>query len=287
MIKSENLSALPVGVLAVHIKRATKINIDKDKKELGDWNSLLLRIIVNDVSKESKIALIDINNKECKFDDLRHFFVKINPIKEDIKNEIKLELYAFGKIEIDKSRHYFCKLANRYINIIDLVRIMNVSEVFEMTDNKRLVALLDLELCFSYGRFGYGFSNQIDNTSESDKVKKLMVLQDKISYSSFLRWKPPNYRKIDDLDLMEIVTVSPYEILNLTEIVDNRKKLPFIYNIHNSQFQFFKKCINHSKTFNYFKSELNTNKSRYERLECLNSILNNRENYLNFYGEED
>ena len=64
---SEKLSTLPVGVLAVHIKRATKISIDNDKNELGDWNSLMLRIIVNDVSKESKISPID-GNMECKFD---------------------------------------------------------------------------------------------------------------------------------------------------------------------------------------------------------------------------
>jgi hypothetical protein len=280
-MKSGNLSTLPVGVLAVHIKRATKISIDNDKNELGDWSSLMLRIIVNDVSKESKISPIE-SNLECKFDDLRHFFVRINPIKENIKNEIKLELYAFGYTEIDPHHSYLCKLANRFINIIDLVRLMNVSEEFEMTDNKRLVALLDLELCFSYGNFGYGYSNQIDNTFEFYKINKLITLQDKLSFSTFLRFKPPNYRKIKETDVMETVTVSQPKIFNISENASEKSRnLPFIYEINSFEFPLFKNYMNERKCLNNVKNELNTFKSRYERLEYLNSLLNNRESYLN------
>jgi hypothetical protein len=278
--KLEKLIPSPFGVLAIHIKRASKINI-YDKEKLGDWRCLMLRIIINDVSKESKIAIIDYKN-ECKFDDLRHFLIKIHPFKEDIKNELKLELYAFGKVEVN-NEYYFRRLAYRYINIIDLVRFMNVCEEFEMTDNKRLVACFDIEFCFSFGRFGYGYSNQID-TSDPDKKNKMMVTQGKLAFSSFLRVKPPEYRKIDEPEVTEVVTVCPPKIIQFSQTVDNSKAtkiLPFIYNVGNSEFPLVYKYF-HGENQNYLKikNEFGTCRSRIERLEYLHLLLNNRERYM-------
>ena len=275
------LSALPVGVLSVHIKRASKISIDKDKESLGDWKSLLLRIIVDDVSKESKIATIDYNTNECKFDDLKHFLVKTYQIKEDIKNELKLELYSFGKIDENK---YLYRLAYRYINIIDLVRVMNVCESFEMTDNKRLVAMLDLEFCFSFGRLGYGYSNQIE-------VDKLADTKERISFSNFLRVEPPDYRKVEEFCIIEAVTINPPEIINFSQTIDAEtkfyKKFPVIYNVKSSEFPLLNEYFKESTYLNEAKNGLNVCKSRFERLEYLNLILSNRERYLDLVAYDD
>ena len=193
--KAEN-SSLSSGVLGVCIKRA--FNIDLSNVPSGSnsikWNYLIVKLQLNNIRRESKAFKIDFLKNECLFDDLKHLQVKVDTDKNNIKNQLMIELLLIG---YDTKNTEKCSktIGNHYINIVDLIRVGTIDTTFEMKHYFKTkcsyACMLNLEFSFAYGLFGYGYSNQLK------PIKDFYCFEtpaEFLAHSMFQRVEPPEFR---------------------------------------------------------------------------------------------
>ena len=83
----------------------------------------------------------------------------------------------------DDTKHYI--LAERHFYLIDIIRSSCIADSYKFKSIMReqlLLAEVDIEMCFGYGMFGYGYSNQLLNTGKP--------LTEGVARSVFIRADP-------------------------------------------------------------------------------------------------
>jgi len=121
------------------------------------------------------------SDEELLIDALVHFTCNINPLKESSENVFTIQIVGFSPL--DDTRHYI--LAERHFYLIDIIRSSCVADSYKFKSIMReqlLLAEADIEMCFGYGMFGYGYSNQLLNTGKP--------LTEGVARSVFIRADP-------------------------------------------------------------------------------------------------
>ena len=184
------------GVLGVSVNRA--FSIDLSNVSYGSnsikWSYMLVRFQLNNVRRESKAFKVDFIKQECLFNDMIHLQVEINRQKNDLQNQLKIELILIG-FDVKNLEKCTKTLAKHFINVVDLVRVCHLRKNFEMKGffkaKLRRICMLNIEFCFAYGQFGYGYSDQL-----KPKIDYYLFEspQEYLSHSMFQRIEPPTFR---------------------------------------------------------------------------------------------
>ncbi|XP_033124245.1 C2 calcium-dependent domain-containing protein 6-like isoform X2 [Anneissia japonica] len=123
--------------------------------------------------------------------------------RSDVKNDVRFDL-----VLVENSRVHRI-VGHKDIHLYDIIKSLYLANTYDIRYKNQIVAKLDLELCFAYGIFGFGFSHQLEN-----RQKKV---SDIVSHSLFFRVEPPDHRKQVKSNVITPMPVRHPEIINFTE----------------------------------------------------------------------
>ncbi|XP_069790213.1 uncharacterized protein [Narcine bancroftii] len=189
----------PVGCLAFHVKYCKDFtNTFVLKKRL----QLIIQIRVGCTVKCTMPHLIKHLQKVKKlkifipFEEVKYFIAQIPKRKSDERNKITVELLG-----IDQFSEGQRLLGQTCLHLIDIVEKGSVTETYELGIKNLPVCNLSMSIDFSYGYFGYGYSNQLKPVE-----KEKQSINDN---SLFLRIPPLENRK-DEVNNVITYQTMPY-----------------------------------------------------------------------------
>ncbi|XP_055494344.1 uncharacterized protein LOC129698924 [Leucoraja erinacea] len=189
----------PVGCLAFHIKHCKDFaNTLVLKKRM----QLTIRITVGRTMKCTTPHHIKelLKMKKSKitipFEEVKYFIAQIPKQKNDERNKIAVELVGVERFS-DAQR----LLGQTYLHLIDIIKKGSVSETCELGIKNLRVCNLDMSIDFSYGHFGYGYSNQLRQV-EKDKSG--------INENSLFLRIPPLENRKDEVNNVITYQTMPY-----------------------------------------------------------------------------
>lgn len=182
------LLANPMGVLTVHVVHAKNLDTGTIEQIFPTAKILdyYLRVDFLDRQYFSKVCC-DIRPQERRiiFDDLITFTIDdIAPNEGSEAQNVVFNLIALD--EMDPHRHIVIGQAEK--PLLKFIRDMIASEILLLSrpakinpidggyEGQRAMGTMLIKAAFAYGRFGYGYSNQIfdDRMSPSDAVRHCM-----------------------------------------------------------------------------------------------------------------
>uniref|UniRef100_T1J4J5 Probable methylcrotonoyl-CoA carboxylase beta chain, mitochondrial n=1 Tax=Strigamia maritima TaxID=126957 RepID=T1J4J5_STRMM len=169
--------APPIGLFAIHIRRIEFPDLPA-RKEL-----IKIKVTVNDVSKETGLLHAG-KDQFLEIDVLLHFHVQPSCFANEASNKIIIEM-----MEIVDSLGAWT-IATLYLHLYDVMAVAQPMKEFYPIINslEDTMALVELEMCFKYGVFGYGYSNQLELDPEEVNA---------IESSLFPRFNPPLSRQVN------------------------------------------------------------------------------------------
>jgi len=117
------------------------------------------------MSKTTAAVVLPNNTEEdVLVDALLHFTFNINPLKESSENIFTIQMIGF--LPSDETKHYI--VAEKHFYLIDIIRASCVADVYKFKSvmKELLLAEVEMEMCYGYGMFGYGYSNQLLNAGK-------------------------------------------------------------------------------------------------------------------------
>ena len=201
----------PAGLLAIHIKKATFHNLDPTSEYEREDLSVYIRIYSDRQLKTTCCYDGVYSPANLVFDDLRHFMLLPTDDRNDPTNVVRLEVAVFDPDTPRKHRI----LAAKEVHMYDIIKNMYLVEKYEFMRIQTLIAEVDVEMCFSYGTFGYGYSNQFEN--------RLTQSKEILSHSMFPRIDPPPKRQ--DSGRKDVITCTH---VGHPSYIDFTKKVPLL-----------------------------------------------------------
>ncbi|XP_033631407.1 C2 calcium-dependent domain-containing protein 6-like [Asterias rubens] len=174
---AEYVAALPSAVLSVHTKLLK--NLDNNLIESTDDPELYIRIKVGSFIKSTATVIVE-KDEKIVLDDLKHFSIKVSRKRSDPSNEVRFDLVLV------ESPHVHRIVGHKDMHLYDIIKSLYVAGSHDLQYRHKTIAVLDLEMCFTYGIFGYGCCHQLKN-----RQKKI---SDIVSHSLLLRVEPPDNR---------------------------------------------------------------------------------------------
>ncbi|XP_067948630.1 cation channel sperm-associated targeting subunit tau-like [Watersipora subatra] len=187
---------MPTGVLAMHIKRCKALKVQDGSKAFSKRLpvSLYFKMMVGEIVKITSVNDVRCSNDVgVMIDDLKHFLVVINNKLDDDSNKVRLMLMGFQ----GNNKHK--KLGEKEIHLFNIIRNLFIVETLELAKNAHVMGEVDVEMAFSYGCFGYGYSSQLESKTHTPA--------EQISQSLFFRAEPPFDRVHDTRDVMTAIPV--------------------------------------------------------------------------------
>jgi len=139
-------------------------------------------VFVGDKRRMTKVVFSD-TPKRIRIDSTMYFNLEISDFRENRRNNVKFEVWAFQEPEV----HYI--LGSKEIHLYTFILGTHAIEKLQIWADGLHAATLAFEYAYSYGRYGYGHSNQLKNTASS--------IFEAVSHSMF-----PRLRLSDD-DLID------------------------------------------------------------------------------------
>ena len=181
-------STRPSGIFAIHIKTAELHSIELEGDFTVDDNiSVFIRIQCINQMKYTKTHGNVVSPMTVRFDEVKHFDFTVDRLKQDPFYFSMFDLVAFGSHDVEKQKI----VASREINLLEIIKNLHSINRISMWSHNHQVALLDVEFCFAYGIFGYGYSNLFENPSKPSKIQ--------LGKSMFCRQQPSTNR-VDPLN---------------------------------------------------------------------------------------
>jgi len=134
------------------------------------------------------------SDEDLMIEALVHFTCNINPLKESSENVITIAIVAYMPTEDFK--HYI--VSEKHFYLIDIIRSICVADSYKFKSiiGDQLIAEADMEMCFGYGMFGYGYSNQLLNAGKP--------ISEGVARSIFIRADPgPETEKVKEVKCVE------------------------------------------------------------------------------------
>ncbi|CAF1124182.1 unnamed protein product, partial [Brachionus calyciflorus] len=251
------------GVLSIHFKRLLHLKIShRSTKE----KHFKLRITFKNQSKTSKIFSVSKNliSNDVLIDELKNFSIKLT--ETDTKEYLLIELIQLNANDFSKQTSK--ALAN--INVLDFINSLSIFTehtielhainkhehfIKSFDENNLFLCHLEVESCFLYGLFGYGFSNRLifDSSSTQNKISSKYL-----AYSLFKRF---DFNE-DDLD-----TVKPENTSNL--FIPKKESIQKIVldepkNQENNEFIILKQVLSKKSRFMAYKADINQFNNRFD-----------------------
>ena len=176
----------PIGTIAVHIKEGVVHKIDP-KGELFTPKALValyIRIHSGDEMKYTGVYNFKAHDSKVTipFDDLRLFVFFVDLDVTDPYYFVRFEVVAFDRRQ--PTTHHI--LASKAVSQLEILQNMCMMSRLDLAMDDVLVAALNVEFCFAYGMFGYGYANQYEN--------RLIAPKERLARSMFFRVSPPPSR---------------------------------------------------------------------------------------------
>lgn len=190
--KVKQESTHPSGVLAIHLKRLILENLDMYKlfqryhatvyMKVSGQNQVKCTAAYPNVSVPSTVLM----------DEIKHFRLTVSNKRTDPSNYIRIELMALCS-DNDKIHKI---ISTKDIHLYDVIKNQFSVEPIQMrsVDKHIDIGELELEFCFAYGTFGYGYSSQFDNRQKKP--------QEQLAHAMFCRVEPPDGREDFVSDVM-------------------------------------------------------------------------------------
>ncbi|XP_022091622.1 C2 calcium-dependent domain-containing protein 6-like isoform X2 [Acanthaster planci] len=169
-------TAPPSGVLSVHIKLVR--DIDEGHISVTE-PELYVRIKVGSFVKSTQPVIVE-KDAKVVLDDLKHFSLQIPRKRSDPSNEVRFDLIVV------ESPHVHRIVGHKDMHLYDIIKNLFVAGSYDFQYRHKTVAMVDLEMCFAYGIFGYGCCHQLQN-----RQKKI---SDVVGHSLLLRVESPESR---------------------------------------------------------------------------------------------
>ncbi|KAI0241940.1 hypothetical protein LSAT2_015399 [Lamellibrachia satsuma] len=198
----------PTGVLAINTKCVRLISFDGTMVAKIQPRCVYVRIHAAEQTKHTIVYEKVRVPAKLLLDDLKHFHMQVNNSYSHSSNYIKFEIVTFD--EETPLRHHI--LSARELHICDVIRKLYEITTFEMRGKKGIVGHIDVEICFSFGDYGYGCSNQLENPRKTPSIQ--------VAHSMFCRMAPP-LRRIDVAnDVITSINVGHPTFINFRDKVD-------------------------------------------------------------------
>lgn len=205
------------------------------------------------------------------FDEIYHLSIRLIEDKEENRNFVKIEIVSD---HTDQKTGEVRSIVESYfiVWIFEIIRCVYVPKCIEFKSKlDEPICSLEIDFCFSYGQFGYGYSNQLNNSVFSSSIEYL-------GHSIFRRVDPPEYRKVsEENQVLEAVTVEHPKLIRFSVKNGhlNQIDLPDIHRNHlSNQFPLTNRVLDQSDNFARFKTDMSCILNRSDRLDYLRSILN-------------
>ncbi|XP_038055900.1 C2 calcium-dependent domain-containing protein 6-like, partial [Patiria miniata] len=194
-------TAAPSGVLSVHTKLIRDIVIDEDHISMTD-PELYVRIKVGSFVKSTQTVMAE-KDAKVVLDDLKHFSLKIPRKRSDPSNEVRFDLVVV------KSPHVHRIVGHKDMHLYDIIKNQFVAGSHDLQYRHKTKAVVELEMCFTYGIFGYGCCHQLQNRQRK--------ISDIVGHSLLLRVEPPQTRYQSNAGhVMTAMPVGHPEFINFT-----------------------------------------------------------------------
>ncbi|XP_043550413.1 uncharacterized protein LOC122551910 [Chiloscyllium plagiosum] len=175
----------PVGCVVFHIRHCKDFS---NTLVLKKRMLLVIRITVGEVMKCTmphhlrELLKMKKSKMVIPFEEVKYFCVQIPRGKNDVRNKVIVELLGIERMSDSQKL-----LGRTNLQLIDIVQQVSVSDMYELGIKNLHVCNLDMSIDFSYGYFGYGYSNQLKRfDKEKQKIQET---------SLFLRIPPLESRK--------------------------------------------------------------------------------------------
>ncbi|XP_075464745.1 cation channel sperm-associated targeting subunit tau isoform X3 [Ascaphus truei] len=171
------------GCLAVQVKQCTNFN----NCNIRPGTNLLIRIIVNNIIKCTKPQPFieelkaSIGETVIRFPDVKYFTVQVPKHSSDERNKITLEIIGLdGQLSIPRL------FGRTTVHLFQIIEKGSFTQFYDMMLKNTINCKAEIELTFSYGCLGYGYSHQLKH-AEKD-------LKNIVDHSIFVRIPPPKHR---------------------------------------------------------------------------------------------
>jgi hypothetical protein len=252
LLKLESKSMVS-GVVSIRIKSITLFPQFKSRENL-------YTIIQNrNYTRKSRV----VSNKELLWNDIHHFPVTVI---QDVMHPFNLVKISLMELTVVQEK---IKMGQVNFHLHDIIKAAPISGTYFLWNNNSQIGVLDVEITFSYGRFGYGYSFQLkeEDTNSSEKVV----------YSLFPRINPA----YSDCEKGE--AIQEFACLNVPHVLKSVEPI---------EFQICKEIKTTEKSTDYYpslllkdmnnlqdvKNEYMAKKDRVSRLMFLSNYLNNSKN---------
>ncbi|KAI9328187.1 hypothetical protein DFJ73DRAFT_862078 [Zopfochytrium polystomum] len=152
------------GVLSVKIRTATLIKFDRFSARP---TSSQCQISIRNVTKKTR--LVEDQQGTLRWDQIKHFPICVVRNFRHPYNLLKIELSVF---ESASSMDGYV-VGSIFFHLHDIIKANPIAGTFDLWDENFQVGDIGLELTFTYGHFGYGYSHQLqeDDTNSIETVQ--------------------------------------------------------------------------------------------------------------------
>ncbi|KAL7751116.1 hypothetical protein RI367_003318 [Sorochytrium milnesiophthora] len=176
-----------MGVLAVRIKEAHFIAVkDTTRAHENTYCTVSIRNFCKKTHVRAK------QNDRIDWDQTKHFPVVVPQSRKHPFNLVRIQLFEFDSFNPNAHR----ELGGVSFHLHDIVSVSPIMGAFDVWDQHQLIGDIEVEITFSYGSFGYGYSSQL---KEERRTPEEMV-----AYSLFPRIVPPKEQQEAERGVMAV-----------------------------------------------------------------------------------
>lgn len=224
MLLPEKTLTLPKGVIAIHFKYLNHMDLSYDHLFAHPNNvAVYLRIKVGNKTRLTRKMKTN-GNSQVLIDCIRHMTIQIPTTTREPESKIYVDLFG-----IEKAYGSPKLIGEAIIKVYDVIKKLFIVEKIQLRKRVQVVAELAIEICFAYGSFGYGYSNQLENKQRSP--------QSAISHSMFPRFEPPPRRTstLSDKFSRDVMTCQLTEHPQVVHfsVLPQIYTTPILYNVKN------------------------------------------------------
>eukprot|EP00741_Cyanophora_paradoxa_P009336 tig00000144_g9044.t1 len=176
LLSEEEVHPAVKGVISLHIKECKKLYTG----DLSTYTNCFMRISVRNLTKRTRVAQVSYGT--VMWDQIKHFPVTVLRNRRHPFNLLTLQLFAFESQNAMSHK----PVGSVSLHLHDIVKASPVSGEFDLWDRHHIVGELHLDIAFTYGFFGYGYSVQLKDELQPEQH---------VAHSLFPRVDPPEDRR--------------------------------------------------------------------------------------------
>ncbi|XP_071825147.1 cation channel sperm-associated targeting subunit tau-like [Apostichopus japonicus] len=197
--RASYVTAPPSGVLSVHVK---SLKLDENHFVVPE-PEVYIRVRVGLVTKITKTVCPNRGKPTTVINDVKNFSLTLSRDRSAPQNQVRVDLIMVMTANVHRI------LGHKDMHIYDIIKNLYAAGSYDLRFRQQHVAYIEMEMCFAYGIFGFGYSHQLENRQTK--------AADIVSHSLLYRADPPDSRTQPDSLVMAPVHVNHPDFINFTE----------------------------------------------------------------------